>query len=144
MKSIITISKEINSKLMSRVAVEDNHKVQISWRLVVCRWNRKGSRVSAKFLFLRIKVLRHKLWSFKFNIWVGNCYKFSIWLFLLQPSSCLSDKEEDEIYGFGYGVFGKQMMHRQQQQKLFIQGAASSLPTSQQPLMLQQHHNYQT
>uniref|UniRef100_A0A1B0DFR4 Uncharacterized protein n=1 Tax=Phlebotomus papatasi TaxID=29031 RepID=A0A1B0DFR4_PHLPP len=22
-----------------------------------------------------------------------------------QPSSCLSDKEEDEIYGFGYGVF---------------------------------------
>lgn len=23
----------------------------------------------------------------------------------LQPSSCLSDKEEDEIYGFGYGVF---------------------------------------
>lgn len=23
----------------------------------------------------------------------------------MQPSSCLSDKEEDEIYGFGYGVF---------------------------------------
>jgi hypothetical protein len=25
--------------------------------------------------------------------------------FIRQPSSCLSDKEEDEIYGFGYGVF---------------------------------------
>lgn len=24
---------------------------------------------------------------------------------IIQPSSCLSDKEEDEIYGFGYGVF---------------------------------------
>ncbi|XP_065351181.1 uncharacterized protein LOC135946752 isoform X2 [Cloeon dipterum] len=31
------------------------------------------------------------------------------------PSSCLSDKEEDEIYGFGYGVFGRQMLQRQQQ-----------------------------
>lgn len=25
---------------------------------------------------------------------------------VFQPSSCLSDREEDEIYGFGYGVFG--------------------------------------
>jgi hypothetical protein len=25
--------------------------------------------------------------------------------FHVKPSSCLSDKEEDEIYGFGYGVF---------------------------------------
>jgi hypothetical protein len=33
----------------------------------------------------------------------------------VQPSSCLSDKEEDEIYGFGYGVYGRQMYQRQQQ-----------------------------
>ncbi|XP_059488398.1 uncharacterized protein LOC132204131 isoform X2 [Neocloeon triangulifer] len=32
------------------------------------------------------------------------------------PSSCLSDKEEDEIYGFGYGIYGRQMLQRQQQQ----------------------------
>ncbi|XP_069681271.1 uncharacterized protein [Periplaneta americana] len=36
------------------------------------------------------------------------------------PSSCLSDKEEDEIYGFGYGIYGKQMLQRQQQQKMII------------------------
>ncbi|XP_049770982.1 SAM and SH3 domain-containing protein 1-like [Schistocerca cancellata] len=30
-----------------------------------------------------------------------------------QPSSCLSDKEEDEIYGFGYGVYGRQVLQRQ-------------------------------
>ncbi|XP_063994884.1 SAM and SH3 domain-containing protein 1-like isoform X2 [Diachasmimorpha longicaudata] len=35
------------------------------------------------------------------------------------PSSCLSDKEEDEIYGFGYGVFGRQML-QQRQQKLAL------------------------
>lgn len=28
------------------------------------------------------------------------------------PSSCLSDKEEDEIYGFGYGVFAQQVNRR--------------------------------
>lgn len=40
---------------------------------------------------------------------------------LLQPSSCLSDKEEDEIYGFaGYGVYGKQMLHRHQQQAKLV------------------------
>lgn len=37
------------------------------------------------------------------------CVFLSLSLSLLfshsQPSSCLSDKEEDEIYGFGYGVF---------------------------------------
>lgn len=50
------------------------------------------------------------------NIYIYICFLFSS-LFLsnllcrfrngiyLQPSSCLSDKEEDEIYGFGYGVF---------------------------------------
>ncbi|KAJ8967587.1 hypothetical protein NQ317_000966 [Molorchus minor] len=54
------------------------------------------------------------------------------------PSSCLSDKEEDEIYGFGYGVFAAQIA-RQQQQRLM--GYA---PTSHQPLLLQQQHNYQT
>ncbi|KAJ8954623.1 hypothetical protein NQ314_007061 [Rhamnusium bicolor] len=54
------------------------------------------------------------------------------------PSSCLSDKEEDEIYGFGYGVFAAQIA-RQQQQRLMGQ-----TPTSHQPLLLQQQHNYQT
>ncbi|KAG8267683.1 regulation of protein autoubiquitination [Homalodisca vitripennis] len=37
------------------------------------------------------------------------------------PSSCLTDKEEDEIYGFaGYGVYGKQMLQRQQQQAKLV------------------------
>ncbi|XP_039276009.1 uncharacterized protein LOC111055637 [Nilaparvata lugens] len=37
------------------------------------------------------------------------------------PSSCLSDKEEDEIYGFaGYGVYGKHMLQRQQQQAKLV------------------------
>ncbi|XP_055617392.1 uncharacterized protein LOC129762854 [Toxorhynchites rutilus septentrionalis] len=44
------------------------------------------------------------------------------------PSSCLSDKEEDEIYGFGYGVFaprvGRTTLQQQQQQQ--------SQPNSQQ------------
>ncbi|XP_043504147.1 SAM and SH3 domain-containing protein 1-like isoform X2 [Polistes fuscatus] len=40
------------------------------------------------------------------------------------PSSCLSDKEEDEIYGFGYGVFSRQMLqHRQQKLALATQNA---------------------
>ncbi|KOB73481.1 Uncharacterized protein OBRU01_10628, partial [Operophtera brumata] len=53
------------------------------------------------------------------------------------PSSCLTDKEEDEIYGFGYGVFGKQMLARQQQQKQLL------LAQPTQPLMHNQQHNYQ-
>ncbi|XP_068085600.1 uncharacterized protein [Anabrus simplex] len=36
------------------------------------------------------------------------------------PSSCLSDKEEDEIYGFGYGVYGKQMLQRHQHHQMII------------------------
>ncbi|XP_028163566.1 uncharacterized protein LOC135073975 isoform X5 [Ostrinia nubilalis] len=55
-----------------------------------------------------------------------------------QPSSCLTDKEEDEIYGFGYGVFGKQMLQRQQQQKQLL------LAQPTQPLMHNQQHNYQS
>lgn len=39
--------------------------------------------------------------------------------YIFQPSSCLSDKEEDEIYGFGYGAFGRQML-QQRQQKLAL------------------------
>nr|CAI5822014.1 unnamed protein product [Callosobruchus analis]CAI5834854.1 unnamed protein product [Callosobruchus analis] len=67
------------------------------------------------------------------------------------PSSCLSDKEEDEIYGFGYGVFAAQIA-RQQQQRLLgqqqqsqpVQQQQQLPPTSHQPLLFQQHHNYQT
>ncbi|XP_069358193.1 uncharacterized protein SKIP isoform X5 [Maniola hyperantus] len=54
------------------------------------------------------------------------------------PSSCLNDKEEDEIYGFGYGVFGKQMLQRQQQQKQLL------LAQPTQPLIHNQQHNYQS
>nr|XP_032512637.1 uncharacterized protein LOC116766697 isoform X7 [Danaus plexippus plexippus] len=54
------------------------------------------------------------------------------------PSSCLTDKEEDDIYGFGYGVFGKQMLQRQQQQKQLL------LAQPTQPLMHNQQHNYQS
>ncbi|XP_062526004.1 uncharacterized protein LOC101747205 isoform X8 [Bombyx mori] len=54
------------------------------------------------------------------------------------PSSCLTDKEEDEIYGFGYGVFGKQMLQRQQQQKQLL------LAQPSQPLIHNQQHNYQS
>ncbi|CAG9837051.1 unnamed protein product [Diabrotica balteata] len=61
----------------------------------------------------------------------------------LQPSSCLSDKEEDEIYGFGYGVFASQIA-RQQQQRLVGQQQNQQTATSHQPLLVQQHHNYQT
>uniref|UniRef100_A0A1Y1LAL0 Sterile alpha motif domain-containing protein 5 n=1 Tax=Photinus pyralis TaxID=7054 RepID=A0A1Y1LAL0_PHOPY len=50
------------------------------------------------------------------------------------PSSCLSDKEEDEIYGFGYGVFGAQIARQQQQRLLGTQ-------QQQQPVVQQ---NYQT
>ncbi|CAB0042606.1 unnamed protein product [Trichogramma brassicae] len=35
------------------------------------------------------------------------------------PSSCLSDREEDEIYGFGYGIYGRQLL-QQRQQKLAL------------------------
>ncbi|GLG94966.1 Sterile alpha motif domain-containing protein [Gryllus bimaculatus] len=45
------------------------------------------------------------------------------------PSSCLSDKEEDEIYGFGYGVFGRhiaQAQRRAQQAQLLQQAQTAS------------------
>ncbi|XP_050587097.1 SAM and SH3 domain-containing protein 1-like isoform X2 [Bombus affinis] len=51
------------------------------------------------------------------------------------PSSCLSDKEEDEIYGFGYGVFSRQML-QQRQQKLALAAQNTTAVTSgghQQP-----------
>lgn len=53
----------------------------------------------------------------------------------VQPSSCLSDKEEDEIYGFGYGVFSRQML-QQRQQKLALAAQNTTAVTSgghQQP-----------
>ncbi|CAH1184411.1 unnamed protein product [Phyllotreta striolata] len=59
------------------------------------------------------------------------------------PSSCLSDKEEDEIYGFGYGVFASQIA-RQQQQRLLGQQQNQQQTASHQPLLVHQHHNYQT
>ncbi|KAL6262159.1 hypothetical protein P5V15_007256 [Pogonomyrmex californicus] len=43
------------------------------------------------------------------------------------PSSCLSDKEEDEIYGFGYGVFSRQMFHRQQKLALATQNTTAAV-----------------
>ncbi|XP_018400264.1 PREDICTED: SAM and SH3 domain-containing protein 1-like [Cyphomyrmex costatus] len=44
------------------------------------------------------------------------------------PSSCLSDKEEDEIYGFGYGVFSRQMLqHRQQKLALATQNTTTAM-----------------
>lgn len=58
--------------------------------------------------------------SLSFSPLLFFLYFYIIYLFsIFQPSSCLSDKEEDEIYGFaGYGVYGKQMLQRQQQRKL--------------------------
>lgn len=54
-----------------------------------------------------------------FRSHLGVSFEFFSCLF--QPSSCLSDKEEDEIYGFaGYGVYGKQMRQRQQQQQRIL------------------------
>ncbi|XP_031846212.1 uncharacterized protein LOC116432885 isoform X3 [Nomia melanderi] len=50
------------------------------------------------------------------------------------PSSCLSDKEEDEIYGFGYGVFSRQMLqHRQQKLALAAQNTTIAPGGHQQP-----------
>ncbi|XP_032683329.1 uncharacterized protein LOC116840204 isoform X3 [Odontomachus brunneus] len=49
------------------------------------------------------------------------------------PSSCLSDKEEDEIYGFGYGVFSRQMLqHRQQKLALATQNTTAVTPGAPQ------------
>ncbi|XP_016845914.1 uncharacterized protein LOC100124271 isoform X2 [Nasonia vitripennis] len=60
------------------------------------------------------------------------------------PSSCLSDKEEDEIYGFGYGVFGRQMM-QQRQQKLALATQHLTLANhSMQQQQQQQQSLYQS
>ncbi|XP_014203656.1 uncharacterized protein LOC106635971 [Copidosoma floridanum] len=48
------------------------------------------------------------------------------------PSSCLSDKEEDEIYDFGYGVFGRQMLQQRQQKLALTQNFALSNSIKQQ------------
>lgn len=81
-------------------------------------------------------------------------FLFSIYfLILFQPSSCLTDKEEDEIYGFGYGVFGRHMAARQQQQRAIVGSTPSHAQMQQiqhqqaghaQPLVHHHHHNYQT
>ncbi|XP_030371634.1 uncharacterized protein LOC115621929 isoform X2 [Scaptodrosophila lebanonensis] len=57
------------------------------------------------------------------------------------PSSCLSDKEEDEIYGFGYGVFAPRVARGAltQQQQLLQQ---QTLQT-QQSIHQQQQHQLQ-
>ncbi|KAJ8681873.1 hypothetical protein QAD02_017665 [Eretmocerus hayati] len=47
------------------------------------------------------------------------------------PSSCLTDREEDEIYGFGYGVFGRQML-QQRQQKLALATSSAALNNAAQ------------
>lgn len=61
------------------------------------------------------------------------------------PSSCLSDKEEDEIYGFGYGVFAQQVNRRPmhsannspQHQLPVIGGGAGITQHHQQPPIVQ-------
>lgn len=46
-----------------------------------------------------------KIFGFYLILFFFFFFSFSKHFISLQPSSCLSDKEEDEIYGFGYGVF---------------------------------------
>lgn len=87
-------------------------------------------------------------------LYINICSLFFQYYFHLhlQPSSCLSDKEEDEIYGFGYGVFAPrvgrgtltQQQHFIQQQTLQQQAQISQ----QQQLSLMQggvsqHHQLQ-
>lgn len=58
----------------------------------------------------------------------------------MQPSSCLSDKEEDEIYGFGYGVFAPRVARgalTQQQQLIQQQTLQQQAQISQQQQQLQ-------
>ncbi|XP_062122220.1 uncharacterized protein LOC133836000 isoform X4 [Drosophila sulfurigaster albostrigata] len=67
------------------------------------------------------------------------------------PSSCLSDKEEDEIYGFGYGVFAPrvarggltQQQHLLQQQTLQTQQSIQQQQLQQQQQQQQQQHHQQ-
>lgn len=64
--------------------------------------------------------------------------------FIFQPSSCLSDKEEDEIYGFGYGVFGAQMARLQASHRAANAAAiANAANPTATPLVNAQHQNYQ-
>lgn len=56
-----------------------------------------------------------------------------------QPSSCLSDKEEDEIYGFGYGVFAPrvgrnilQSVQGQMPQQNSLPNSSTNVPVTQQ------------
>uniref|UniRef100_A0A182MMB5 Uncharacterized protein n=1 Tax=Anopheles culicifacies TaxID=139723 RepID=A0A182MMB5_9DIPT len=48
------------------------------------------------------------------------------------PSSCLSDKEEDEIYGFGYGVFAPRVARTTLQSQQAQQGQQQPQPQQQQ------------
>ncbi|XP_070136766.1 uncharacterized protein SKIP isoform X2 [Drosophila bipectinata] len=62
------------------------------------------------------------------------------------PSSCLSDKEEDEIYGFGYGVFAPRVARgglTQQQHLLQQQTLQTQQAIQQQQLQQQQQHQQQ-
>lgn len=56
----------------------------------------------------------------------------------LQPSSCLSDKEEDEIYGFGYGVFAPRVARGIVQPTPIAQPNQQQQPQQQHPQQ-QQH-----
>ncbi|XP_030756991.1 uncharacterized protein LOC115882873 isoform X2 [Sitophilus oryzae] len=53
------------------------------------------------------------------------------------PSSCLTHKEEDEIYGFAGPVLKPNQIHLPQSQKIIA-------PPMTQPLLSHQQHNYQT
>ena len=58
-------------------------------------------------------------------------YSLFFCCFFLQPSSCLSDKEEDEIYGFGYGVFAPRV-GRNTLQNILPQAMTSNNTSQQQ------------
>ncbi|TDG52256.1 hypothetical protein AWZ03_001086 [Drosophila navojoa] len=61
------------------------------------------------------------------------------------PSSCLSDKEEDEIYGFGYGVFAPRVARGglTQQQQLLQQQTLQTQHSIQQQQLQHQHQQQQ-
>lgn len=132
------------ARFWRRSRTHDSVRGRSEVRSTMRAWTAATEAIPVKLARYQIVIVNQ--FMYRANIrWVHDTFRRSLSDSLitsyLQPSSCLSDKEEDEIYGFGYGCFAprvgrntlqslQQCQMPQQQQSL--PNNSTNVPVTQQ------------